>query len=106
MIVARWFGLVLIVLTIMLLGADIVSTLEMPGAVVVRSLDRVLTLFHLNATPWVEGNFVAWLVNPALMVLSSPSWATFGILGVIGSLLSQPRRLKPKPAPPPTTIER
>lgn len=106
MVVVRWFSLVLIVLTIMLLGADIVSTLEMPGALVVRSLDRVLFLVHLDAKPWVEGNFISWLVNPALMVLSSPSWATFGILGVIVSLLSQPGRPKAKPAPPPTAIER
>ena len=94
----RWLSFIWIVLALMLLGADIVSTLEAPGTVVVRSLDRILMLFQLDAKPFVEANFATWLVSPSLAVLASPSWATLGILGVLFSLLAQAFRSKPKEA--------
>jgi hypothetical protein len=105
MIVIRWFSLLLIVLALMLLGADIVSTLEMPGAVVVRPLEKIFMLFGFQSRPWVEANFAPWLVNPSLAVLASPGWAILGILGVIFSLLAPSRRPKPKAAPNAPPIE-
>ena len=99
MVVIRWFSLLLIVLALMLLGADIISTLEMPGMVVVRPLEKILMLFGFQSRPWVEANFAPWLVNPSLAVLASPGWAILGILGVIFSLLAPNRRPKPKAAP-------
>jgi len=49
--VIRVLSLALIVIALMLLGADVVSTLEMPGHLVVRSLDRILMLFGIDMSP-------------------------------------------------------
>src|SRR5215468_8089424 len=85
--VIRVLSLGLIVIALMLLGADVVNTLEMPGHLVVRSLDRILMLFGIDMTPWVPMNFPPWATNASLTVLASPAWVATGILGVILSIL-------------------
>jgi hypothetical protein len=103
MALIRFLAVFFIVVALMLLGADIVSTLEMPGGLVVRSLDRVLLLVQADAKPYVEKNFATWMVDPSLAVLAAPASAVFGIFGILFALLGLPGRGNPPPqnkAPP------
>ena len=97
MVVFRWFSLTLIVLALMLLGADIVSTLEAANGVVVRSLDKDLLLFGIDAKPWIETRVLAGVASAFLAVLSFPGWATLGIVGVVLALIVPARREKREP---------
>jgi hypothetical protein len=94
MVVFRWFSFILIVLALMLLGADIVSTREAAGGVVLRSLDKDLLLFGLDAKPWVQATFSAGFASAVLALLSFPAWATLGIVGVVLALIVPGRRKK------------
>lgn len=98
MIVLRWFSLSLIVLALMLLGADIISTLEAGSGVVVRSLDKVLLLFNLDPKPWIQTAFSSSIANAVIAVLLSPGWAIFGIAGVFLTLILPGRRERREPA--------
>jgi hypothetical protein len=102
MVVFRWLSLVLIVLALMLLGADIVSTLEAAGGTVVRSLDRVLLLVGFDAKPWVQTKFPPGVANAFLAILSTPGWVTFGIIGVILVLIVPARRARHAHEAPPS----
>jgi hypothetical protein len=95
MVLFRWFSLTLIVLALMLLGADIISTLEAGTGVVVRPMDKVLLLFGLDAKPWIQASFSPNVSNALVAVLSLPGWATLGVVGVMLTLLIPPRRERP-----------
>ena len=92
MVIFRWLSLTLIVLALMLLGADIISTLEAASGVVVRSLDKVLLLFGHDVKPWIGRTFPAVVGNVLLAILGSPGWVTLGILGVVVALIVPGRR--------------
>jgi hypothetical protein len=87
----RFLSLLLIVVALMLLGADLVSTLEKGGEITVRALDDVWAMFDKAGVD----SFKAWLEHtlPAPMpswieaVLSLPGWAFFGVIGVILAFL-------------------
>ena len=95
MFLFRWFSLTLIVLALMLLGADIISTLEAGTGVIVRPMDKVLLLFGLDGKPWIQASFSTAVANALLAVLSLPGWATLGVVGVLFMLLFPPRRTRP-----------
>jgi hypothetical protein len=101
MVLFRWLSLTLIVLALMLLGADIISTLEAGSGVVVRSLDKILLLFGVDAKPWIQTTFSSTIANGFLAVLSSPGWATFGVVGVVFTLIVPGRRERREPAAAP-----
>src|SRR5215467_10430943 len=92
MVLFRWFSLTLIVLAFMLLGADIISTLEMGTGVVVRPMDKVLLLFGLDVKPWLQASFSPNVANALVAVLSLPGWVTLGVAGLMMTLLIAPRR--------------
>jgi len=103
MVIFRLIGFLLIVFALMLLGADVVSTLEKQGETIIRSLDQILLLFGADATPWLERTLPPQAANGALVLLSWPGWAVLGIPGaVLGMIASGPRkkRYTPPPAPP------
>jgi hypothetical protein len=87
----RLVSLTLIVLALMLLGADLVTTLEKGGAITVRSSEQVWMLFNKSS----EVSFMAWLQQamPARVsswigaVLLLPAWSVTGVLGVILAFL-------------------
>jgi hypothetical protein len=87
----RFVSLVLIVIGLMLLGADLISTLEHGGNVVIRSLDHVWTDVNSSSI----GDLKVWLDHhapPAVThgiesFLASPGWAVFGVLGVVLAFL-------------------
>ena len=102
MFIIRWFSLVLMVIALMLLGADVVNTLEKHGELVMRSLEQILMLFAIDSKLWVQTNLPPQLANVFILIISWPGWLTFGVLGVILALIA-PATKKPvkKQAPPP-----
>jgi len=58
MFIIRWLSLVLRVIAVMLLGADLVSTLE-KHALFIRSIEQILMLFGADAKLAVQANFPA-----------------------------------------------
>jgi hypothetical protein len=88
MVVLRSFSLALIVFALMLVGADVISTLEMQGTLVVRSLAQILLLLGLDATATFQSYLPTRVSDFGVMVLNWPSWATLGVLGVIIAALS------------------
>ena len=100
MIVLRLLGLFLIVLALMLLGADVVSTLEKNGDIVIRSLDQILMLFGIDAVPWFGRTAGLQFGRVMAVVLSWPGWAVLGLPGVLlGMLAAAPRERRSRRQP-------
>ena len=102
MIVLRLLGLLLIVLALMLLGADVVSTLEKNGDIVIRSFDQILMLFGIDAVPWSQRSLGPLFARVVAIVFSWPGWAVLGLPGILlGMLAAVPhaRRSRRPPSP-------
>src|ERR1700722_12613404 len=90
-VILRFISLILIVAALMLLGADLITSLEKGGQVTVRSIDQVWALLSHGGA----GVFKAWLAHtlPAPVpnwigaVLTLPAWALTGVLGVVLAFL-------------------
>ncbi|MEQ1756553.1 MAG: hypothetical protein ABL973_20725 [Micropepsaceae bacterium] len=91
----RFVALILIVLGLMLLGADVVTMLESGKEPTLRSLESVWGMFTATG---VE-SFKVWLAgmvpSPALdafnAVLALPAFAVFGVTGIILAVLFRER---------------
>lgn len=87
----RLVSLSLIGIALMLLGADLISTLEHGGAVVIRSLDQVWTTIHPGSIngfkSWLEHRAPQPLTHGIESFLATPGWAFFGVLGVVLAFL-------------------
>ncbi len=88
MFIFRIIGLVLVVVALMLLGADAVTTLEKgadlwSGDLMVRSLDQVLVLLHWDIKPWIEQTLPDPVSGWLLTALNWPSWADLGVPGLL-----------------------
>lgn len=87
----RFLSLVLIVLGLMLLGADVIASLEKGGEITVRSLDQVWMMIHapsdLAFRSWLERTIpqpgAQWIET----VMGFWSWAVIGLPGVILAFL-------------------
>jgi hypothetical protein len=83
----RFVSLVLIVIGLMLLGADLISTLEKGGVVVIRSLDHVWAVVNKPSLDgmkvWLDHHAPVFLTHGVESFLATPGWAGFGVLGVI-----------------------
>jgi hypothetical protein len=90
-ITMRLVSLVLICVALMLLGADLISTLEHGGGVVIRSLDHVWTAVDSNSIDsmksWLEHNAPHAVTHAIESFLATPGWAAFGVLGVVIAFL-------------------
>lgn len=90
-LVLRFVSLVLLVIALILLGADAITSLDKGGQITVRSIDQVWT--YLGPTS-ISG-FKSWLAHslptpiPAWFysVLALPAWALSGVLGVVLAFL-------------------
>jgi hypothetical protein len=86
MVVFRFVAVVLIVVALMLLGADVVSMLERGGEPHVRTLGEVWALFSATGAEafrsWVPGAFPSPLNDGIITVLDLPAFAIFLVLGV------------------------
>ena len=86
-VVLRLISLILIVSALMLLGADIVTSLEHGGKIMVRSLDQVLALFDKSGIAafdaWSTAHLPGFLDHGLKALLGFWSWAVLGIPGII-----------------------
>ncbi|HEV2562161.1 MAG TPA: hypothetical protein VGT78_08450 [Rhizomicrobium sp.] len=85
-VVLRFLSLILIVVALMLLGADIVTSLEHGGQITVRSIEQVWAILDKSGVDAFKG----WAGKsfPAIYsVLALPGWAVTGVLGVILAFL-------------------
>jgi len=84
MVVFRVIALLFLVVALMLLGADIVSTLELGGQFVTRSLEAVILLVTgASAQGWTETTFPAPAASLFVTILGLPGWLSTGTLGVV-----------------------
>lgn len=87
----RIVSLILIVVALMLLGADIISTLEKSGQFTVRSIDQVWAMLSKTSLDgfraWLEHTLPAPVPSWIEAVLRVPAWGFVGVLGVIFAFL-------------------
>ncbi len=87
----RFISLILIVVAIMLLGADIVTSLEHGGQITVRSVDQVWALLGKGGDAafksWVDKHFPAFLAGWTYSTMALPGWGVSGVIGVILAFL-------------------
>jgi hypothetical protein len=101
MIIFRLLGLMLIVLALMLLGADVVSTLEKSGETVIRSFEQILLLLGVDALPWFERTLGPQFAQGMAIIFSWPAWAVLGVPGAaLGMLAAGPRQRRTLRPPP------
>lgn len=89
-VVFRFFALILIVIALMLLGADVVTSLE-KGALTVRSIGQVWGLFDAGGLgafkSWVEATLPAPVPGWIYSLLGMWGWGVLGVLGVVLAFL-------------------
>jgi hypothetical protein len=100
MVVFRWLSIVFVILAVMLLGADLVGTLE-KKAVVVRSLQDVMVLFSYDTKAALDND-----ASPMDSVLSWfigwPGWLIMAFWGFAFAVIAPvPKAVRPLPPPPP-----
>ena len=88
MVILRLLSLICLVVALMLLGADVVTTLEKGGEFTIRSLDQVLTLVGASPKAWLEATLPGAVSGVTTIVLGWPGWAPLGVLGVVLALVS------------------
>lgn len=97
-VLMRLISLVLIVVALMLLGADAVTSLEKGGALTVRSLDKVWSIVDPHSLErfkvWLHDH-AAFIAQPVYSFMSSPGWGVTGVFGVILAFVFG-RRLGPE----------
>jgi len=85
-VVMRLFSLFLVVIALMLLGADAITSLEHQGQITVRSFETLWGLFDPGALAgfksWAANKLPLWLANAAYSVIAIPAWS-IGVIGVI-----------------------
>jgi len=85
-VLMRLVSLILIVVALMLLGADTVTSLERGGEISVRSLGTVWANIDndglTNFKNWVQ-NYLPFLAQGIYSSLALPGWAVTGVVGVI-----------------------
>jgi hypothetical protein len=101
MVFLRVISVLLIVIALMLLGADVVSSLEQAGGTVVRSLDRILLLFGFDAELWFAQKLPPEFAQICIAIVSGPGWAVTGLPGTLLGLVAAGRsERRPPPKPP------
>jgi len=101
MFIFRWLSVVLIVLAVMLLGADLVGTLE-KHILIVRSLQDVVLLFSYNMKDTLIANAPQQIVVVGLKIIESPGWLVFAIVSFLLAIIApSPKVVRPLPPPPP-----
>jgi hypothetical protein len=87
----RFVSLVLIVIALMLLGADMVTSLQKGGQIAVRSIEQVWRFFGQGSLDgfkvWIEHSLPSPVPDFFYSVLALPAWALTGVLGVVIAFL-------------------
>ena len=101
MLFFRIIGLFLIVLALMLLGADVVSTLEKNGGATIRSLAQIILLFGADPAVGIPQRLPPFAASVLLAVLSWPGWAVLAVPGILLAMAGGSSRNKGRAPPPP-----
>lgn len=95
MAVFRFIALVLIVLGLMLLGADVVTMLETGAEPRLRSIENIWALFSASGVEackvWIAEIAGGPVADGVMAILSLPAFAVFGAIGVILAVLFRER---------------
>jgi hypothetical protein len=84
MLFIRLFGGLLLVLALMLLGADVVTMLEQGAGLITRSVDQILALiFGGSLAGWVEATLPTSPAGYINFVLGLPAWMLLGGIALI-----------------------
>ena len=101
MLIFRWLSLILVAMGVMLLGADVVGTLE-KKVVVIRSLNEIILLFNYDARQEMIANFPPQVLNLAVTIIDWPAWLLFAFFGFACALIApSSKQVRPLPPPPP-----
>jgi hypothetical protein len=101
MAIFRVLSVLLIVIALMLLGADLVSSLEQTdGATVVRSFSHILMLCGFDAELWFAQILPPQFAQIGIGIVSMPGWAVIGLPGALLGLASARRSARRPPVPP------
>ncbi len=83
----RLISLVLISLALMLLGADLMTSLDKGGEITVRSVEQVWAVFSANGVAdfkdWAQHHWPPFALHAFDAILTLPGWAVTGVPGVI-----------------------
>ncbi len=101
MAILRVISVFLIVIALMLLGADVVSSLEQSGGTVVRSFNHILMLFGFDAGLWFMQNLPPQIAEICTDIFLGPAWVVIGGLGTLLGLISAGRSERSSRLPPP-----
>jgi cytochrome bd-type quinol oxidase subunit 2 len=95
MAVFRFIALVLIVLGLMLLGADVVTMLETGAEPRLRSLENIWALFSASGVEafkvWIAEIGGGPVADGIMAILNLPAFAVLGVMGVILAVLFRER---------------
>jgi cytochrome bd-type quinol oxidase subunit 2 len=87
----RFIALILIVLGLMLLGADVVTMLESGKEPVLRTLESVWGMFTATGVEsfkaWIAGMAPGAVRDGLNALLALPAFAVFGVVGVLLAVL-------------------
>lgn len=83
----RFLAIAFLVLALLFLGGDAVTSLER-GEVVMRGLSDWLLMAGASPNDWLERTLPATVADVLESILSWPAWATLGVLGLIVGALS------------------
>jgi len=90
-VLLRLISLILVVAAIMLLGADIVTSLENGGKIMVRSLDAVWALADkpamLGFHAWCDHHLPGFLAHGIAALFALPGWGVTGVPGIVLAFL-------------------
>jgi len=101
MVVFRWISLILVCVAVMLLGADLVATLE-KKVVVIRSLNDVILLFSYDARQEMVASWPTSLLTVGVTFIDWPGWLIFAFFGFACALFApSSKQVRPLPPPPP-----
>lgn len=91
----RFIALILIVLGLMLLGADVVTMLESGKEPALRTLESVWSMFTATGVEsfkaWIAGMAPGPVMDGLNALLSLPAFAVFGVIGVLLAVLFRER---------------
>ncbi|HEY6577792.1 MAG TPA: hypothetical protein VIY09_00590 [Rhizomicrobium sp.] len=90
-VVLRFVSLVLLLLALMLLGADAIASLGKGGQITVRSIEQVWAVLGAGGAgglkEWLAHSLPSPLPGWVGAVLTLPAWAPSGVLGVVLAFL-------------------
>lgn len=85
-VVLRLISLILVVSAMMLLGADVVTSLE-KEKILLRSLDTVWALLDKSAVlafhAWCDNHLPAFLAHGVASIFGLPGWGVTGVPGIV-----------------------